>query len=122
MPLLPAALAQRDTIAVSQCLTPKPNMANETRVVRVSILGVEYSIEGDADPDHTREVARYVDGKMREVMALLPTQPLQNVAILASMEIADELLRARRNHEETAASVDERIARMVDSLRDAGLR
>jgi cell division protein ZapA len=87
-------------------------MATETTVIPVKILGIEYMIEAEADPEHTKQVARYVDSKMREVMGSLPTQSVQNITILAAMEMANDLLRERREKEE----ITERMERLVELL------
>jgi len=60
----------------------------------VTIFGSEYKIKG-ADPDYIQTVAAYVDGKMRELERRLATGTPTKIAILASLNIADELLRER---------------------------
>ncbi|MBI4529977.1 MAG: cell division protein ZapA [Candidatus Latescibacteria bacterium] len=84
----------------------------ETTVIPVKILGMEYMIEAETDPEYTKQVARYVDSKMREVMGNLPTQSIQNITIIAAMEMANELLRERREKEE----INERMEQLVESL------
>ena len=37
------------------------------KAVDVSILGQTYRVKGEADDAYVKDVARYVDGKMREV-------------------------------------------------------
>ena len=60
----------------------------------VTIFGSEYKIRG-ADPDYIQVVAAYVDGKMRELEQRLPAGSQTKLAILASLNIADELFRER---------------------------
>ena len=91
-------------------------MATERTVVRIKILGMEYRIEGEGDPEHTRRVAQYVDNKMREVMGNLPTQSIQNITIIAAMEMADELLREKQEKEMMLAEVNDRMMRLLESL------
>src|SRR6266705_2763430 len=71
-------------------------------VVQVQIFGHGYTIRGEADQDYITSVAAYVDRKMREITEKLPVASLSKVAILASLNIADELFkeRARRETEE----------------------
>ena len=71
-------------------------------VVQVQILGQQLSIRGEADQAYILGVAGYVDRKMREITEKLPVASLSKVAILASLNIADELFkeRARRETEE----------------------
>ena len=63
-------------------------------VVQVQIFGHSYTIRGEADQDYIMGVAAYVDRKMREITDKLPVASLSKVAILASLNIADELSRA----------------------------
>ncbi len=59
----------------------------------VKILGKEYRIKTDADPEHIERVAAYVDQVMRDVQRNTPDT--QNAAVLAALNIASELMRAR---------------------------
>ncbi len=59
----------------------------------VKILGKEYRIKTDADPEHIEQVAAYVDQVMHDVQRNTPDT--QNAAVLAALNIASELMRAR---------------------------
>lgn len=69
-------------------------MTTEPNTQSVTIFGSEYKIRG-ADPDYIQVVAAYVDGKMRELTQRVPGGPPDKLAILASLNIADELFRER---------------------------
>jgi len=69
-------------------------MATEPDTLSVTIFGSEYKIKG-ADPDYIGEVAAYVDSKMRELERRLSSGPPAKIAILTSLNIADELFRER---------------------------
>lgn len=75
--------------------------------VRVTILGDEYTIRSDASPAHTREVAEYVDRMIRQVMSAGTIVETHKVAILAALQITDELFRARSEGKELTAAVEE---------------
>jgi cell division protein ZapA len=62
-------------------------------IVRVTIVGEEYSIKSDASPEHTRRVAEYVDQAIRTVMRGSAVEP-QKAAILAALQITNELFEA----------------------------
>jgi cell division protein ZapA len=85
-------------------------------VVQVQIFGHGYTIRGEADQDYIVGVAGYVDRKMREVAERVPVASLTKVAILASLNIADELFkeRSRREHDERLLSA--RAARLNAAL------
>ena len=88
-------------------------------VVQVQIFGHSYTIKGEAGHDYIMGVAAYVDRKMREVTEKLPVASLSKVAILASLNIADELFkeRAQRQDQETQLSRrTEKLNAVLDDL------
>ncbi|HUF28404.1 MAG TPA: cell division protein ZapA [Gemmatimonadaceae bacterium] len=70
-------------------------MSEKRTVVRVQIVGEEYSIRSDETPEHTRAVAEYVDQAIRRVMNSGSVVEMQRAAILAMLQITDELFKAR---------------------------
>jgi cell division protein ZapA len=64
-------------------------------VVKVSILGDEYSIRSDASPEQTRAVADHVDKVIRQIMAGSQMVESHKAAILAALSITGELFEAR---------------------------
>jgi cell division protein ZapA len=70
--------------------------------VRVTIMGEEYTIRSDSSPEHTRAVADHVDRAIREVMSTGNVGETRKAAILAALQITDDLLRARAEAEEIA--------------------
>ncbi len=63
--------------------------------VRVSIVGDEYTLRSDAPEAHTRAVAEHVDRVIRQVLSTGSVVETHKAAILAALQLADELLRAR---------------------------
>jgi cell division protein ZapA len=68
----------------------------ESSSVRAKILGTEYSLKADSGREHIVEVAAYVDKAMKEISAKSPDLPEIRIAVLAAVNIADELLRLRQ--------------------------
>jgi cell division protein ZapA len=91
-------------------------MNEDQNVIKVQIFGGEYKIRGQADPEYIAEVARYVDSKMREINEKLSVATLGKVAILASLNLADELFKERRERELALSQVRERAAGIVSKL------
>jgi cell division protein ZapA len=87
-------------------------------VVQVQIFGHSYTIRGEADQDYITSVAGYVDRKMREITEKLPVASLSKVAILASLNIADELFKERARQEQQQEMLDSRAARLNAVLDD----
>jgi cell division protein ZapA len=80
-------------------------LTSKKSVVRVTILGDEYSIRSDASPERTRAVAEHVDNVIKQTMRAGNIVEAQKGAILAALSITDELFDARDAGEELAASM-----------------
>lgn len=70
-------------------------MSARKHSVKVEILGEEYTLRSDATPEHTRAVAAHVDTAIRRVMESGTVVETHKMAILAALQIADELFRSR---------------------------
>ena len=75
--------------------------------VRVTILGEEYSIRTDASPSHTRDVAEHVDRIIRQVMGSGSVVETHKAAILAALQVTDELFRERAESRQLADAIGE---------------
>lgn len=82
-------------------------------VVKVNIVGDEYSIRTDEAPEHTRAVAEYLDKAIRKVMSSGSVIETNKAAILAALQITDELFKAR----DGSGELGESIKRLSDEVR-----
>jgi len=62
--------------------------------IRVEIAGEEYALRADADEEYTRRCAALVDERMRRVAGKGGVSA-KNAAIMAALDLSDELLRER---------------------------
>jgi cell division protein ZapA len=90
------------------------------KATTVEILGREYKVRGSAEESYVRQVAQYVDAKLREVAKGTSLPSSERVAILAAMNIADELFQLRRASNEELSSIERRTESLI-SLLDEGL-
>jgi len=86
----------------------------------VTIFGRTYHLRGEGDSGYLVELADLVDRKMREVAEATGTADTLKVAILASLNIADDYLKAGRDGSTSGDEApDQRLARMVALLDEA---
>ncbi|MDA8083330.1 MAG: cell division protein ZapA [Nitrospiraceae bacterium] len=85
--------------------------------IDVTILGQKYTIKGDASEEHIKKLATYVNGKLKDVYSSAPGITPLKAAILASMNIADELHKLKEEQEHIAKNINER-ADVLTSLFD----
>lgn len=82
-------------------------------VARVEIFGEKYILRADAENEHIQKVAQYVDGKFSEVAKSSPTLSTSKMAILTSLNIADELIRLEEEKEKSEGSVLSKIGELI---------
>jgi cell division protein ZapA len=80
------------------------------KTVNVKIFGEEYPLRSgdDADEGYMSRVADHVDRSMREIAERSPNLSTTKVAILAALNITDELFTERRDSERKVSEVHNR--------------
>jgi len=87
--------------------------------VDVDILGQTYSVKGGADPEYTRQIAHYVDEKMRTLAGRgTATVSTSKLAVFAALNIADELFRLRSRQQEMEDLVRRKTGDLFAALED----
>jgi cell division protein ZapA len=71
-------------------------MTDARKNVTVRIMNKDYTLRSSDDPEYLRSLATYVDGKMRGIAKGSVNMPLADAAILAALNMADELHRSQR--------------------------
>lgn len=79
--------------------------ARETGAVVVEIYDQVYQLKG-TDPEHIQRLATLVDAKMRAVSAHGATVDSLRVAVLAALNIADELMALRARFDSLHGNLD----------------
>ena len=86
--------------------------------VRVEIFDQSYNLRG-SDEEHIRKLADYVDHKMRLVAEHTSTVDSLRVAVLAALNIADELLISKSKYEKVASEYTIRASSLRNALDSA---
>ena len=90
--------------------------AEHAGATEVEIFGAVYHVRGRDDSGYLQELADLVDGKMREVSERVRTVDTAKIAILAALNIADELHQCRERHEGERAEIRERVSALAGEL------
>jgi cell division protein ZapA len=86
-----------------------------TSSVHVEIFDQGYNLRG-SDADYILKLAEFVDGKMRAVAEQTHTVDTARVAVLAALNLADELLQIKRGGGPTASDYVRRAHRLANVL------
>jgi cell division protein ZapA len=82
----------------------------------VRIYGASYQVRGSDENGYLQELADLVDGKMREVAKHLASADTAKVAILAALNLADELSRAMKQQDGEQGEIKEKAAELAAEL------
>jgi len=86
----------------------------------VSILGETFTIRGEASEDYIAEIARMVDSTMREIKKDQNNLDRFRLAVLAALNLADELMQKQNVPARDQEEVDRRAHQLI-ALLDEGL-
>ncbi|HUR33246.1 MAG TPA: cell division protein ZapA [Vicinamibacterales bacterium] len=85
---------------------------SDGRVLSVEIHGQRYPIRSSLDPEYVLRLAAYVDQKIGVAADSTPSGDSLRLAVLAALNIADELFRMR----EATRAKDSQIAERASEL------
>ncbi len=94
-------------------------MPDQGNVIPVEINGQRYPIRTTLDARYVEELARYVDGKMRAAGESAPSGDALRLAVLAALNIADELFRCRETNRARDGELADRageLERLLDRV------
>jgi cell division protein ZapA len=89
-----------------------------SKVIHVDIHGQRYSVRSELDPQYIGELASFLDEQIRLAAKELSTGDPLRLAVVAALNVADELFRARASSDGFEGRVMERTAeleRMIDA-------
>lgn len=90
--------------------------AGSSPTIKVEIYDQAYTVRSDGDSKYLKQLAEYVDERMREISSGTLTVDSRKVAILAALYIADELHQLRRIHEQADEQLATRSAECSEML------
>ena len=85
-------------------------------MAKIQIYGKTYSLKSSSDQMNMEEVAAYVDAKMRELAAARSKTSSADLAVLAALNIAQELIELQKQNDVNDKSHEEKIGRMIEAL------
>ena len=85
-------------------------------MVEIKVFNQTYTVRTDAGEDHIQEIARYVNGKMEEVLKKTKSVSTLNVAILTALNIADDLLKERLQREALLRQIETETKGLAEKI------
>lgn len=96
-------------------------MADERKdtTTEVEIFGTVYPVRAVHDDEHLRELAEVVDDRMERIAARVATADTARIAILAALNLADELHECQRQQGGELGEIVERVTHLNGVLRES---
>jgi len=92
--------------------------AGESRRVELTLLGQPLTIRTQASADYVTSLAKYLEDRVDTVRRAGVQDPTKAL-LLAALDIADELFRAREDRSRAAGDVEARLGALVALLERA---
>jgi cell division protein ZapA len=86
---------------------------------KITVLGQELSVLSDSEDEQVANVVQFVNEKMEEVLRSGNGIKTLNVAILAALNISEELLRLKGVNGELCDKVESRAEKLIQLIDDA---
>lgn len=93
--------------------------APELHVSTIEILGRRYKIESAHDPNTIRELAAWVDRRIRRIHRGTEPGDMVGAAVLTALNIADDYFQTRRALERRETEFAERTRSLAEQLKQA---
>lgn len=84
----------------------------------IKLLGQELSVLSDSGDDHVARVVKYVSDKVEELEKNVNNFSTLNVAILAALNIADELFKSKAVEESKYHQLENRSERLINLINE----
>ncbi|BEQ12994.1 cell division protein ZapA [Desulfoferula mesophila] len=81
--------------------------------ITVEILGNEYVLRSEAGEERVRQVAELLNQRLEEVMAANRTSSTLSAAVLAALNITNELLHLRDQQEKLFQEIEAKTERLL---------
>jgi len=89
---------------------------SERHSVKVRLGGKEYRLRSDASEEAMQQVADYVEGAMQRIRERTDTVDSQDVALLASLNLAREVLYLREQAEAGGGGSGTRLRALIEQV------
>ena len=86
---------------------------------KITILGQELSVLSDSEDEQVANVVQFVNEKMEEVLHSGTGLKTLNVAILAALNISEELLKLKGVNRDLCDQLESRSEKLIQLIEDA---
>ncbi|MGD9850554.1 MAG: cell division protein ZapA [Nitrospirales bacterium] len=87
-----------------------------TKTIQVEVFGQRFNLQGEGDEAYFHELAGYVDAQIRQLAQQTPTSTPTKLAILAAINITDQLFRQERQRQNGDSEIERRAQTLLETI------
>jgi cell division protein ZapA len=91
----------------------------DAKTTVVEIYGATYHVRGDRESGRLKKLAALVDRRMHEIARHMSSPDAAKVAILAALNLAEELAEAQQEQEGERVKIQEKVTELAGELESA---
>ena len=91
---------------------------DEKPIVKVTILGEDFTLSGEKPVETIKEIADYVNRKMKQIDELIPSSSYKKIAVLAALNIAEEMWEMKEKTKDSEVFLDktEKLIQILEGV------
>ena len=84
--------------------------------IAIEVFGHRFSLQGEGDEAYFHELAEYVDAQMRTLAKQTRTSTPTKLALLAAINVTDQLFRQQRQKDSGESEMERRAQLLVETI------
>ena len=94
-------------------------MYKKDNSIIINILGVEYPVKGDFEPEHILRLAESLNERMKELNGFQKVKSIEKTAVFTALNLENEIFLAREEKKSLISEIEGRTQKIIDRLDSA---
>ncbi len=90
--------------------------SDDLHKTKVTIFGSEYVLSSEESEEYTSKISNFVDQKMNQIAEIENTGNITLTALMATFEIANQIVQQRTRHREDHIRIEDAIRRLEQHI------
>ena len=95
------------------------NKPSDRKTFELNIAGLNFRLRSSHDEQTVQELVNFVDGKMKTAMQATKSGSFQTAALLAALNIAEELILLKRRAQAELDELEDRVLKINQDLENS---
>lgn len=92
---------------------------NDKKTYEFQIAGLPYKLRSSHDEETVQDLVQFVDHKIQQAMNVTRSGSLQSAAVLAALNIAEELILLKKRARKEIERIEERALKLSQDLENS---